>query len=338
MRRRKFLQVAGSATGIAALAGCSALEDTGTNNPDTPRGGSNNNGDEMTDTPEDNTTDEQSGSDSPVQDAVASLSKAQQEFDRQLSKFGGLSGSQSVDVRTSQINKNVNDANTHLNTAEANGVDETTVESLRSTGAVFKTAGSALDSFGDGYAQVVQANQLVDNGQFKDAGDVLQAGKSYFADANNAVSRAQDELSKVDQSVLEEYENLSVDGIKEPLNQFDELVAGFSTFAEGYRHIALGLGAYTAGIQLYKQQSYSDAIEYLNVAADNFDRGYQTFAGATRGPSNLQQSFSKLECQGNALNDSSELYAEAAQARQNGNTSMADQKESEAEQAANRCD
>lgn len=343
MRRRKFLQVAGSATGITALAGCSALEGTGTNDPETPRGGSNNgnDGSNGTSTETSNgteTTGEESGSDTPIQDAVDSLSKAQDEFNQQVSKFGGLSGSQSVEVQTSDLNGHVTTANEHLNTAESSGADQATVKTLRSTGVVFKTAGSALDSFGNGYAQIVTANQLVEDGQFKDAGETLEAAQSYFGDADSSMSKAQDELGNVDQSVLSEYDSLSLEGIKSPLADFAQLIVGFSTFAEGYRHISLGLGAYSAGLQLYKRDNYSEAIEYLNVAAENFNRGYETFAGATEGPDSLTQSFTKLECQGNALNDSSKLYVDAAQARQNGNSSLAQEKETEAQQAANRCE
>lgn len=158
-------------------------------------------------------------------------------------------------------------------------------------------------------------------------------------DATSAFTTAETSLQEID---TDAFDGLSAEDIQPAVDGAARIRTAMSTirsYLSGYEQLLEGVVAYTDAAELYTDSQYARAREMFQEAQVQFRTARSQFDSADELPfGDGGTGTDILVCVARALTDSAVYWADAAAARERGDTETATQRETQAQEAADRCD
>ncbi|GAA0214777.1 hypothetical protein GCM10009000_031980 [Halobacterium noricense] len=208
--------------------------------------------------------------------ARESLSKAVAAYNDEVDTL--YSPSRDISFSTSSIQTHLTTADSALESARTQATDEQTkqIDFLRGYYEFVNTLLAVLNDHAAATGSFETGRSQFSNGQYQTAIGTFRTSKDHLQSALDGVATAKEKLGELEDASLEGSEI----GYSEALSALNSLTSWFGTMdvlLTGYESHSLGMSRFNRAGEIYNEGFYdsakgtfSDAIEYLNTAAESY--------------------------------------------------------------------
>ncbi|WP_128476814.1 hypothetical protein [Halorussus pelagicus] len=319
MDRRKFLR-AGGVVAASSLAGCTGMLDESQSEND----------------------------DTQPEKASERLSSANEKISANTDKLNDISQTFENDEElpnefdAADVGSRIEKANLKLDEAEEYATEDqqSYIDSLRKVGEYQTALAKAFEDIVALNHKIDTMNTYFDSERYDQALEAIDEGRTLLSNIRTHVGDADNALTSVDADSFDESGKITYDSISADLSMIRDRLDLLESTLDGFEPMIEGMQDFLSAAETYENENYVEAADQFAEAQSHFQNSDETFTeieDADTAVGSIESDIAELTCYTSALVDGTRLFEESARAADRGDTELAQQKASGAQDALDGC-